>query len=254
LSTEPTSARRVARWRLGAEVMLATAVPFLASVAMLWALATNDLDERIVATYFDESTALWPFRGEGSAADYMHHWGRDVVFVIGAASLLIGCMGGLSPRLRALRRQALYLALAIGLSTGLVAILKANSPDPAPWDATIFGGTIEHLGFFQSIAHGDRMGRNSPGAHSSGAFALMALYYCWHRTSPRRAWIALGSGWFLGQAFGAVQVVRGAHFPSHNQWSCIVTWTVCTLLFWVGFGGRLTSDDPHSSSDSTELR
>jgi len=220
---------------------------------VLWLLATNGLDERIAASYFNESNGRWPYRGAGLASEFLHPWGRDIVFGTGATCVLIGSLGGLSSRLRPVRRQCWYLALAIGLSTGLVAILKSLSPDPAPWDATIFGGTIEHRGFFQSVAHGTRMGHNSPSAHASGAFALMAFYYCWHRTKPRRAWLALVLGWLAGQAFGAVQVVRGAHFPSHNQWSCIVVWAVCSLLYWIGFGGQLAPGDPPSSVGSTEL-
>lgn len=226
------------------DIVLATLSTVFVSVALIQVLGLMDLDARCVEPFYDRGAGRWPYQESELFAVLLHDRGRDLVFTTALLCLLGAAVGNVHERPRPHRRRLLFLGLAITLSAGLVALLKSQSPDPSPWDATIFGGTIEHRGFFQSVSLdadslGGRRGRSSPGAHASGAFALMGLFFWWHRSHPRRAWFAFGAGWLAGQAFGLVQVVRGAHFPSHNQWSCLVAWTACLLLYGCVFRGRL---------------
>jgi len=236
--TRPTRERRVSK-----EVVLSTLAPFVVSAAFIQLLGITELDVRIVEPFYDRGADRWPLSGSGFVSDVLHRGGRYFVFSTALVCVIVGGAGGLHRRLRPWRRRALLLGFSIALSAGFVALLKSESPDPAPWNATAFGGVIEHRGFFQSASPVGAHGHNSPGAHASGAFAFMATYFWWRRQNPRRAWFALAAGWALGQTFGLAQVARGAHFPSHNQWSCIVAWTACLGLYWVVFRGRVHPGD-----------
>jgi membrane-associated PAP2 superfamily phosphatase len=218
--------------------MLAALLPFLVSAAILAWLYTADRDHRIAGWFFDEAQGIWPWQGHGFTMRVLHDGGTRLIFLIALASLLIAILGGFWVLSAAWRRPALFVLLSIAVSAGVVGLLKSVSPDPSPWMATRFGGEIEHGRLFASVSPSGVLGQGSPGAFASGGFALMSLYYCLRRRNPRCAWAWLVAGWCIGSGFGAVQVVRGAHFPSHNYWTAVLVWSVCTLLYWGPFRGR----------------
>jgi membrane-associated PAP2 superfamily phosphatase len=71
------------------------------------------------------------------------------------------------------------------------------------------------------------LGRSAaPAAHPLSSFAWLAVGFALYPLAPRRAKQWWSVAFALGTLFGAVQVARGAHFPSHVFWSAWVTWAV----------------------------
>jgi membrane-associated PAP2 superfamily phosphatase len=229
----------------GIEGLLATALPLVVCAILLAWLSRDGLDARLAGRFFDEARGIWPSR-EGKWSVILHDLGRDLVFIVGITALAITLSGFAWPRVRPLRRAALFVVLCIALSTGFAAWIKSASPVPCPWFATDFGGVIPHGSPFSPAPAGVPDGHCFPGAHATGGFCFMAAYYLLRERRPKLAWYALGAGWVLGNLYGLVQVVRGAHYPSHNVWSAILAWTVGSLLYWVAFSGRLWPRRPGS--------
>jgi membrane-associated PAP2 superfamily phosphatase len=228
----------------GLDALLAGILPIAACAVLIAALYSRDLDRRITSWFYDPVSGQWPWRGHWLTKELIHDRGRDLVFLIALGCIAVAALGGRSARLRPLRRSCFFVLLSILLSAGAASLLKSISPDPSPWFAAEFGGDIVHGTLFASHSPTGELGRGSPGAHATGAFALMSLYYVWRGRSIRRAWFYLVAGWLLGSLYGADQVIRGAHFPSHNYWSCILAWCICTLLYWGPFRGRLGEPEP----------
>lgn len=227
------------------EPVLAVLAPVALSVALYALFTLTGIDERCVDPFFDAEKKLWIFKSTWWTNDLLHKRGRDLVFVTAVACLLVALFGGRWPKLAPWRRSTLFFALAIGLSAAIAGELKHRSPVPAPWESTRYGGSIPHLSPFAEYPPGLELGGCFPGAHAAGAFAFMALYYVWRERDKRRAWRGLAFGYVLGLAFGAVQVVRGAHFPSHNFASAVLVAVLLAALYWIPFRGRLharTSD------------
>ncbi len=230
------------------EAVFAALVPLLLFASGLVWLARSGQDVSITDRFFDRTTGTWPLADGFWIRRVMHVRARDFIFIVGFTALMIAVSTLFTPRLLRFRRQALYVVLAIAVSTGVVALLKSQSPVPSPWDSIRYGGQIPHLSPFATYPSGVPLGKCFPGAHAAGAFALMSFYYVFREVRLRCAWIAMGAGAFIGCVYGAVQVARGAHYWSHNLWSAAIVWTICTLLYWLVFRGRLTRAEASRSA------
>ena len=228
------------------EPLLAVLVPIALSVALYALFTLTTLDDACVDPFFDAATRTWTCKNTWWANAVLHKGGRDLVFVSAVACVGVALFGARWPRLRPWRRSAAFIALGLGLSAAIAGYLKHRSPVPAPWESTRYGGPIPHLSPFADYPPGLELGGCFPGAHAASAFALMGLYYALRERDVKRAWLALAAGYALGLAFGAVQVIRGAHFPSHNFASAVLVSLLLAALYWIPFRGRLharASDD-----------
>ncbi|MCL6264319.1 phosphatase PAP2 family protein [Craterilacuibacter sp. RT1T] len=121
--------------------------------------------------------------------------------------------------------------MAMALATLAVSLLKAASPHSCPWSLTQFGGSAELFTIFGEVSAHPGPGHCFPGGHASGGFALMAGYLFYRDSHRARAYGWLMAGLLAGALMGAGQMVRGAHFLSHNLWSGWVVWLVCVVVF-----------------------
>ena len=108
-----------------------------------------------------------------------------------------------------------------------VPALKRFSPTSCPWELAEFGGAARYLSHWHwRIADGGP-GHCFPSGHAVAAFAFFGMYFLWrgHDRRRARAWLlgVLGAG----VVFGAAQLVRGAHYPSHTFWSAWICWAIC---------------------------
>ncbi len=136
------------------------------------------------------------------------------------------------------RRERLTLALLVALSLLVVNLVKNASQTSCPWDLEIFGGTaryVSHWSLWQGSDGGS--GRCFPGGHASSAFAFLGLCLPW-LIPPQGTGRAPGAGhrWLTGLLLagltaGAVQTVRGAHYPSHTLWTLLI----CGAVSWAGW-------------------
>jgi membrane-associated PAP2 superfamily phosphatase len=145
------------------------------------------------------------------------------------------------PRLTALRlprRERLALVLLVTLSLLAVNLVKNASQTSCPWDLQMFGGTARYVSHWRlGVGSDGGSGRCFPGGHASSGFAFLGLCLPWllppqgtHRApAVGRWWLAalLLAGLFAG----AVQTVRGAHYPSHTLWTLLI----CGGVSWAGW-------------------
>ncbi len=131
------------------------------------------------------------------------------------------------------------MALCIGLGTGLVALGKATINRHCPWDYDRYGGEVPYVRLFEPVPDGFKRGHGFPAGHASGGFSLMGSYFIFYRRRPGLARAGLVLGLVMGTVFGFGQLVRGAHFVSHNFWSAIICWGIALALYRWAFAGRL---------------
>ena len=150
-------------------------------------------------------------------------------------------------RWRHLRRPMLYLLLALGLSTGLVSLLKSLTHMDCPWDLQRYGGTRDYVGLFETRPADMPRAACFPAGHASAGYAWVALYF--FATVIRPGWRGrlLGAALLAGAVFGAGQQLRGAHFLSHDLWSLAISWLVASTLFLAMFP-RLALGDARAAA------
>jgi membrane-associated PAP2 superfamily phosphatase len=119
-----------------------------------------------------------------------------------------------------------YALLAMLISTSMVGLLKAHSSHACPWNLAQQGST----GVIW-LEHTLTLGKCFPGGHASAGFSLLALFFAYRLQAPQRAKFYLFTALILGSAMGWAQMMRGAHFLSHNLWTLWVTWLVNVSLY-----------------------
>ncbi|MEO7344866.1 MAG: phosphatase PAP2 family protein, partial [Methylotenera sp.] len=125
------------------------------------------------------------------------------------------------------------------ISTTTISILKHFSNHACPWDLSIYGGNQPLFALFEALPFGAAPGHCFPGGHAAGGFSLMAFYFGFRDTEAKIANIGFANiglviGLILGFAMGWAQVMRGAHFMSHNLWTAWIIWMLllAQYLIW----------------------
>ncbi|MBK5144340.1 phosphatase PAP2 family protein [Budviciaceae bacterium BWR-B9] len=123
----------------------------------------------------------------------------------------------------------------LGIGTAVVGALKASSIHSCPWSLSEFGGQADYLHLFESVPVGVNPGPGKcfPGGHSSCGFAVMALFFLFYPERPKLAWSCWLLGISLGMVMGYGQVMRGAHFLSHNLWAGWWVWLSQLGGYWL---------------------
>jgi len=224
-------------------------LPVVLFVVTLIGVKLGHVDFKVADAWFSASAGKFPARDAHLTKVIFHDGGNRLIFFIAMGCTALSLLGRVTRRLRPYSRAAIYVALCIGITAGLAAIGKQLTNMDCPWSVTRYGGDRPYVSLFSDRPENLPRGGCFPGAHSSGAFALFALYFVWRRKNPRHARAALAFAAALGTLYAATQWARGAHFVSHDVWAALLAWLVC-LGCYVMFGKRLWPGD----SDSGEIQ
>jgi membrane-associated PAP2 superfamily phosphatase len=109
----------------------------------------------------------------------------------------------------------------------LVPLLKRFSLTSCPWDLAEFGGVAAYVPHgLLGVADGGP-GHCFPSGHAASAFVFLGAWFLWREHSRRVARRWLAGTLVAGVLFGAAQLARGAHYPSHTLWTA---WICLALL------------------------
>lgn len=225
-------------------VELALPVAILAFTVVAGELVPFDV--RVSDRFFDWASGTWTYRRDFLFQRVLHDGASVLLASIGVAALLVAIASVWVPGWRRFGGRALAIAAAQLASILVIGLLKKWIGHPCPWEVDRYGGELPFLDPFTPLPEGARAGTGFPAAHAGYGFSLFALYFAWCDRDPSRArkwlWIAIA----VGNAFGLVQVARGAHFLSHQVWSGVLVWYLCMLLDVVLFARRARAPAPRS--------
>jgi membrane-associated PAP2 superfamily phosphatase len=206
----------------------------LVVATLAWLSAVSGVDHALAAAAFDPATRSFPARDWVWLELVGHRLAKYAVWVVWGMLLAAAIASYRVPSLAPRRRALWAAAAAMAAGPAIVGALKAVTGPRCPWDLREFGGAAgEALVLFTGTADA---GRCFPSGHASGGFSLLALYFAGLALGDARIRrIGLWSGLVAGGAFSLVQMVRGAHFLSHNLWSAVVDWLAAALVFAIAF-------------------
>ncbi|QIO05827.1 phosphatase PAP2 family protein [Acinetobacter shaoyimingii] len=150
------------------------------------------------------------------------------------------------PKYRSTRWQNGYFFMMVILSVSIIGILKAHSSHSCPWDLTVVSDTGISWNFIKGSGH------CFPGGHASSGFALMVGYFIFRLSDPPRAYFYLTAGIILGFAMGWAQMMRGAHFISHNLWTAWIIWALNLVIYRVTYH-HFVSQIVHNEFNSSPI-
>ncbi|MEB3766695.1 phosphatase PAP2 family protein [Acinetobacter sp. MD2] len=188
---------------------------------MLYFIPVNGAIDHALSLPWVNASGQYTLKENHVLIEYGHQLLKNMVIAIALIHLGIVIASFIQPRLRTLRKIALTVLIMMLSSVAIIGVFKANSSHACPWDM---------VQLHQHVVAWDRtllkQGACFPGGHASAGFALIALYFAY-----RDRFIQL-SKWFLvialvmGCIMSAVQMVRGAHFLSHNLWALWWSWAI----------------------------
>lgn len=211
-------------------VLLAT------SLVLLLLFEPTRLDFWISSHFYDAVSRSFPWQNVWFLETVVHKW---VKYALVALAFGLGVQAWRTRGQE--RRFYLFLVAGMLLAPTVVSVLKSFSDRPCPWDTLEYGGSLPHLPLWQSLPAGMKPGHCFPGGHASGGFGLLVFWFWGLQHSPRRAALLWAGALLLGMLMGWSQVVRGAHFLSHNLWSAWVCWAVIILLHALCYGRKKPS-------------
>lgn len=176
-----------------------------------------------------------------------HHGVKNIIIAL-IVVLLIQYIGSFyRASWRHYRWPTGYVLLSTALTTTLVGLLKSQSEHACPWNLTQM--QQQHVVWLDHLA---KAGHCFPGGHASAGFALIALFFAYWNQQPKRAVWYLLATLILGFAMGWGQMMRGAHFLSHNLWTLWVAWAVNLVLCVIlAMFARYRKAHPHHTTASS---
>jgi membrane-associated PAP2 superfamily phosphatase len=202
---------------------------------MLFVYPKTELDAQLIAPYFDATSHSFTLKDNPFLESVMHQGLKNAMLLIALCSLFIGLRASIHAPSRASTLQQykpfLWVFVGMVIATASVSVLKHFSAQACPWSLSLYGGNAPLIGLLEKIPAGATRGACFPGGHASGGFALWALYFAFRDSQPTFAKIGLFAGAFFGFAMGWAQMMRGAHFLSHNIWSGLVVWFVLLAMY-----------------------
>jgi membrane-associated PAP2 superfamily phosphatase len=221
---------------------LALALKFLALYLGLPLLAVlawdfSGLDRTVIAWYGGPQGFFW--KDHYWLTEILHVGVRRVCVII-ALYCVIAIWFPCGPWRAATRRQRVWLACNIWLCAIGIAALKSASLTSCPWDMAEFGAEGYYVWHFASqlsldtslgvgVSADGGPGRCFPSGHASSFFSFLPAFWVIYMHNARRAKQLLMTCCLLGLALSWVQVMRGAHYPSHLLWTMWLCWMAGTV-------------------------
>lgn len=198
-------------------LLLVTALGMLVFVPV-----AGQLDQQLAIGWLDQNAKFY-LEDNGWLVHIGHEGLKDVVIAIAVFYLFLYIKQKKS-------QHALFILISMGLSISVIGLLKATSIHACPWSMVEMHQKI--IDWNKPI---QGLGKCFPGGHASAGFSLIALFFAYYDRYPVKAKILLILAITLGAVMSLVQMLRGAHFLSHNLWALWWSWAISFVLYliWV---------------------
>lgn len=193
------------------------------------------LDLQLIYPFIDDH-GQFPLRQHWALAELNHRYVKDMLILV-YILLFLGWQVSLKCQNWHTRRWEFgYFFSMVAVTTASIGILKSQSAHACPWNMVIptYDGILWD---FSATA-----GHCFPGGHASSGFALVAGYFVYRMSNPKRAYFFLIAAVILGLAMGWAQMMRGAHFLSHNLWTGWIIWCL-NVIGYVLFSHKLDIEE-----------
>lgn len=198
------------------------------------------LDMQLIQPWIDTS-GQFKLRDNWYLAVLNHEIVKKIIIAASIGFLTLWLASFQCSRLQAQRLNYGYLFWVSLLSSSLVGLWKSQSDHACPWNM-LHLQNAQRIWDLHPIA-----GHCFPGGHASAGFALIAGFFAFRLQHPQRANFYLVAGLILGMGMGWAQMMRGAHFLSHNLWTLwlvLALNTLCYALFYTRFKAQANALKP----------
>ncbi|PLR37250.1 phosphoesterase [Chimaeribacter californicus] len=195
----------------------------ISGLLFFWLSRHEQFDLSLSQPWFDPLSGHFPLQ-ENYWLNLINHRLLKQAIIAGA---VCGLLWGV------IRREPRVVLVMLLFAVGplVVGVLKATSAHSCPWDLQAFGGQAQGYPLLGAVPLNAGPGRCFPGGHASSGFCVMALFFLFYPQRRQLAWACWLAGIVLGLVMGYGQVMRGAHFFTHNLWAGWWVWVGQLAVF-----------------------
>ncbi len=191
------------------------------------------LDELLIKPYYNFVNHQFFLKNDLILEKFMHKGLKYLMIVIALLTCGFWIASFKNNNLKHYRSPLINTFIGMVVATTAVTLAKRFSVHACPWDLNLYGGNQPLLALFESLPDGSILGRCFPGGHASGGFSLWAFYFFFRNSQSKVALAGLYAGGLFGFVMGWAQMMRGAHFMSHNLWTAWLVWLVLLILYFI---------------------
>lgn len=155
-----------------------------------------------------------------------HEFLKNLVIAIALIHFILWIKLTIQKSLSPLRSICGVVVLGMSISVAFIGLLKSQSIHACPW--TLLQINQEQIDWLKPLSS---RGKCFPGGHASAGFSLLILYFAYRPFYPQLARYGLIFALTMGILMSAVQMLRGAHFLSHNLWALWWSWLIDYLIY-----------------------
>lgn len=192
------------------------------------------IDMQLIHPWID-SAGNFPLKNNWFLVEINHKLIKHLVIGFFVIILLSWIASFKFDQLKAFKWQLGYLFWVSVLSTVLIGLLKSHSAHACPWSMT------ESTAFGYVWDFSATQGHCFPGGHASTGFSLLTGFFVFRKSNPKIAYFFLCLGLVLGFITGWGQMMRGAHFLSHNLWTGWIIYTFNLLVYRIFYNKFIAS-------------
>lgn len=202
----------------------------LSGLLYAWIARSGTFDFWVTQHFFDPLSRTFPMENNRTLFFFGHTVLKKIIVISWLICIVLALASSWIRYLLPWRGALFTFVVMAGATAQLIQSLKHASIHACPYDLAMYGGHDAWFPLFDKIITVVRMGHCWPGGHASAGFGIIAGYFALRQQKPDWARRLLVLGIVLGTVMGAVQVVRGAHFVSHNLWSLWLVWALCFAI------------------------
>lgn len=199
----------------------------IAGLLFIWLSNNGTVDFWITEHFFDRVSHTFPLQTSFFLENVGHTFLKNLTALFLFIGIFLSIASYFLSALRPLRRPLIVFCVMATASALFISLLKSTSIHACPWDLQMYGGRAPWLPLFSEMLATTSPGHCWPGGHASGGFAILAGYFSFKDYRPYWARAFLISGGVFGSVMGFIQIMRGAHFLSHNLWTLWFIWLIC---------------------------
>lgn len=209
--------------------ILITAVLLIAVIALF---QFSNLDIFVQNFFYNFETKNWIIDKDEPILKFFFYDGIKNLLILFAVAIFFSLIFLRKRKfVQEYKKGLIIVLLAAILVPSIVGSLKAISNTPCPCNIVHFNGTYPEIKAFDSYPKDfiqTSKAKCWPAGHSSGGFALMALFFLFKNPINQR--LALGVALIVGWSMGTYKMLLGDHFLSHTIITMLMAWLIILII------------------------
>lgn len=201
-------------------------------IAVLTLFQFSNLDIFVQSFFYDFDKKSWLIDKNEPILKFFFYDGiKNLLLLFGVAILVFLIFFRKNILVQEYKKGLIIVLLSAILVPSIIGFLKDITNTPCPCNIVYFNGTYPDKKVFDSYPK-DFVQKSKvkcwPAGHSSGGFALMALFFLFK--TPKNQKKALFVALIIGWSMGTYKMLLGDHFFSHTIITMLMAWLIILII------------------------